>query len=505
MTGLLFNSDGGSGALYAFEPPISSEQLCRVVNSLEGTQVDTFIQCVSDGSFVAYGTQVGEIYGKNMTEFENENFRRWSQNILGLLDAGKDPLDIWSARTHGLGMQFWAGLRMNDIHKDWVDRWPSLRTQWELERPHVAIGKDMPDRYKNRYPDNSFTWAFDFTQQEVRDLKFGLIEEICLNYDVDGFEMDFLSHPMYFRRNEEITGMPLLTGFVRRIRDRMDEIGRQKGRKLTLCARVLPSIALCEEIGLDVRTWIEEGLVDILAPSTRGYLDVSADIRNFVSLAEGSTCIIAGGITDLWVRHYEGRNPPRASIEMMRAAAASLWHQGVSRIHVFNYDCHATGIQHHNTVDTLIDTEAAPLFSREEYSILTEIGEPGTVEGKDKHYCVTRDMNDRTSQEGGDMQLPADITKDKGAETFQLILGDDMENAARQEALKDVELIVTLTAHGKSSIELVLNGKSVEYRRERATLFCEDPPVRQGLNQLEIGVKDGPVRVEGIELKILYR
>jgi len=111
---------------------------------------------------------------------------------------------------------------------------------------------------------------------------------MCANYDVDGFEMDFLSHPMYFKRGQESEGMPLLTGLVRRIRTRMDEIEQEKGRKLTLAARVPPSIAMCEQFGMDVRTWIQEGLVNVVVPVTRGYLDMNANIRGFVELASGT-------------------------------------------------------------------------------------------------------------------------------------------------------------------------------------------------------------------------
>ncbi|MCY3775295.1 MAG: hypothetical protein OXH11_04885, partial [Candidatus Aminicenantes bacterium] len=257
MARLYLNSDGGSGALYANGPPITADQVCRVVNELEGTQVDVFIQCASYGTYVLYDTQVGEVYGRGMTEFENPNFRRLAHNVLGLLEQGTDPLEIWAARTHELGKEFWASLRMNDIHKDWVERWPSKRGRWERERPHVAIGKDVPDRYVSLYG-RGFSYAFDYAQQEVRDLKFGLVEEIGRDYDVDGIELDFLSHPMVFKKGQEEAGMPIMTGFVRRIRNRLDEIGHRKGRRITLMVRVLPTMALNREIGCDVVTWIRE-------------------------------------------------------------------------------------------------------------------------------------------------------------------------------------------------------------------------------------------------------
>ncbi len=513
MAGLLFNSDGGSGALYAFEPPITPNQLCRVINSLEGTGVDTFIQSVSMVGFVTYGTKIGELYGKGMVEFENENFRRLAQNVIGLLDEGKDPLEIWSARTHELGMNFWPSLRMNDIHKDWVERWPSLRTRWELERPHLAIGKAMPDRYRNRYPNHTFTWALDYAQKEVREYKFALIDEICRNYDVDGLEMDFLSHPIYFKQNEEASGATLLTEFVRQVRKRMDEIGEQKGKKLTLCARVLPDIKTCEKIGIDILSWIEEELVDVIAPSTRGCLDVSADIRNFVAQAKESSCIIAGSISDIMVSQYQKKEPPRASIEMMRATTAALWHQGVECIHLFNFDCGATGIQHHNTVDSLIDAETLPLFSEEEYTILTEIGAPEKIKRKDKHYYITCDMSDLTVEEGGEMQLPSLIARGSDPKTFQLIIGDKLESVQKNKSLKAINLVITLekTAQIPSSNDITfrLNNHPLALRTEGNTLLSNDPPFRKGANQLEIGLKDAAateqIRINGIELLIQFR
>ena len=150
--------------------------------------------------------------------------------------AAPEPADRGVEACHAQRMEVWASLRMNDIHKDWVEMWPSLRSPWELARPHVKIGAQSTDYYRRRWPrtgqpSNGFTWAFDYALAEVRDLKFSLIEEMCAQYDVDGFEMDFLSSPIYFKRGEVQRGMPQLTQFVRRVRQRLDEIGQQKGRQ----------------------------------------------------------------------------------------------------------------------------------------------------------------------------------------------------------------------------------------------------------------------------------
>jgi hypothetical protein len=114
-----------------------------------------------------------------------------------------------------------------------------------------------------------------------------------------------------------------MNDFVRQVRTRLDEAGQTKGRKLTLMARVLPSLELNRKIGLDVSTWIREGWVDMIAPSTRGYLDISADLTPFVELARTAGVQVSGGLSDLYVRDYTGRKTGRASIEMLRAAAAA--------------------------------------------------------------------------------------------------------------------------------------------------------------------------------------
>ena len=509
---LYLNSDGGSGALYANGPPITPDQVCRVVNELEGTQVDVFIQCASYGTYVLYDTKVGEVYGRGMAEFENPNFRRLAHNVLGLLERGTDPLEIWAARTRELGMEFWASLRMNDIHKDWVERWPSKRGRWERERPHVAIGKDVPDRYVSVYGRN-FSYAFDYARQEVRDLKFGLVEEICRDYDVDGIELDFLSHPMYFKKGREEAGVPIMTGFVRRMRNRLEEIGRQKGRRLTLMVRVLPTLGLNREIGFDVMTWIREELVDMVAPATRGYLDMTPDLSSFVEAARGTRVQVVGGISDLYVTDYTGSKTGRASPEMMRAAAQSFWGQGVSGLHLFNFDTHASGIQRHSAVNSLIDTSRHPLLSPEERQMLMEIGDPELISRKDKHYFITRDMAARTPEEGGEMQLPVDLTEGQ-AENFRLFVGDDVEAARRDGVLESLSLVVGLSGYSRwdDDLRMELNGRGLRGGMGSRELRFVNAPVRQGLNEMTIRLgRRGesrplePVRVQGVEVFIDYR
>ena len=101
----------------------------------------------------------------------------------------------------------------------------------------------------------------------------------------------------------------VLTQMVRDARKMLDETARKKGRKkLILGARVGPSLATdpgpfvypgennvqqpvvngsCKNLGLDVKTWIAEKLVDYLCPSLWGNTGVPKT-REFAVLARGT-------------------------------------------------------------------------------------------------------------------------------------------------------------------------------------------------------------------------
>ncbi len=511
---ILLNSDGGDAALMAFEPPISPQQLNRAVNEIEGTQVDVFIECIqwSDEQML-YPTKVTEVYAKaisedHKTDFKNNpGIRRWAQNVDSLLEDGKDPLEIWARRSHEAGMQFWPSLRMNDIHKDSVERWPSFRSQWERERPHIRLGREVPDRYLKRAerpgkPSDGESWAMNYALEEVRNRKLAIIEEVCTNYDIDGFELDFLSHPYYFKGGEEAAGIPLMTEFVSQVRSLMNQIGEQKGRKLTLLVRVPPSIDMCGEIGFDVKTWIREELVDILSPATRGYLDMNSDWASFVELAKGTKVEISGGLSDLYVRDYTGRKTGRASIEMMRAAAATAWQEGVTSIHLFNYDCHASG-----------KGKPGTLFNPSELQALREIGDPEKIARKDKHYYVTRDMGGRTAEAGGEMQLPTEITESNQTRELSFTVGDDVESAQKAGVLESTSLLLALEGYDRwdDDLRVELNGQQLRGVSKEGALRFEDVHPEQGGNRLAVTLRSrpasrqDPIRIQGVELLIDYR
>jgi len=496
---ILFNTDGGAAAFYRFQPDTIADGLEFLINDLDGTQVDVFMPCFQHGDDdFWFPTRVAQYFGQyhdgKFLERE-KHFKQAAENIRALIDEEVNPMVVWTEQAHRRGMQCWPSMRMNDIHKDHADIWPSLLSKWEKEN-NVRIGADLPDHYKDSRL--SYTWAMDYGLKQVRDHKFAVIEEICRDYDVDGFEMDFMRAPYLFRNGQRDRVTPLITGFVRRVRNRLNEIGQVRGRRMALAVRVPPTRAKATMIGLDVSTWIREGLVDVVVPMDAGYLDMNADVADFVSLAEGTGCRIYGGLEMNVIDYIKSG---KASAPMLRAAACGFYQEGAAGIYLFNYDAHSPSLP----------------FLPEHKQVLREIGDPQLLAGTDKHYIVTRDMRRQTSEEtwppmhkvGGEMQLPATLTS---GDTLQLrfTIGDDLKAARESGALEALTMRIGIKDHEPSrEVDVELNGEAAGRPKfEGGLLVFDDPPLQQGRNLLKISQtgETGPsVRVELAEVLVRYK
>ena len=150
---------------------------------------------------------------------------------------------------------------------------------------------------------------------------------------------------------------------------------------------------------------------------------------------------------------------------MFRAAAAKLWHAGVDAIHVFNYDCHCTGIQHH-AVEEHIGLDDVPLFNPDEYRILTEIGDREGIARKDKHYVVAHDVDRRSG--GADEPLPVDLAEPGQAAEIDLIVADDLDGARSEGALAAWSSGSPWTATGREATGCAWSSTTGRWHARRA-------------------------------------
>jgi hypothetical protein len=303
-------------------------------SELANSQVDTLFYCTnrSGVGVFSHQTAIGEIFTRRDD--------RYVDNLVpDLLARGTDPLRLMIAwgRQHDREV-FWS-LRMNDTHDGWGepgnftdDRHYGI-SAFRRAHPEYLLGGT------GRKPKYGLWTALNYALAPVREFIFRMIEEVCRNYDVDGIECDFLRHETFFPSTA--AGEPCtdaeraaMTGLLRRVRTLLDEVSVSRGKPLLLAVRTPDSADLAHDLGLDLRGWMAEGLVDLLAVSCYYRLTPWAET---VELGRRHGVPVFACLSDSRLKLPSGTpDPLRQTVESLRGRALTAWQEGVAGIHMFN-------------------------------------------------------------------------------------------------------------------------------------------------------------------------
>ena len=475
---LLFYNDGRHEYMYCYDPPMRIEDAWAPVDEIAGTAVDTLVLGFGVGSSVFHNTQVGEIWGKRLDVLPLVHDWRAYENIMSLIDRGLDPLTLLIDRAHEKGLEFFGSLRLSQGGDPREVDIPDI-SQFAIDHPELCL------KGRGKY-------NFNFVHPEVRAERFALIEETVNRYDVDGFELDWVFNPIYFEDDEVEQNTPILIEYMREIRRTVEKAARNRGRPIALGARVLPVLSGNLAAGLDVPTWIREGLLDFVAPNF--YIDHQMDSDNpfewLVDLARPTECQVYPPLQ----YRVESAGEYAASVEHYRAGAASYWSRGADGIYVpwFNWPIGA-----------------------EQRQILSEIHDPDLLTEKTKHYVVRR-LHEEAASYGYTAQLPLELTvgMDVPGQRLKFFLADDLE---RGYTCLKLRLVGSTSL---DSMTVSLNGKTVspelcrrtEHRYFYTWLEYSLPRglLHRGYNELGLALHTRPhnlkaqVSLESVELVVTY-
>ena len=476
---------------------------------LAGTQVDTICWSVLGicGDAPVYDSKVQPIFGDAHGGVQ-ARYPHYAPNVKALIETGHGPLRIVTDFAHQNGMEAFASIRMNDIH-DAFPQWADMKTLWKQEHPEflVKTGAKSP-------PHRGYVSSQDYVHREVRDRKFEIIAEVCERYDIDGVELDYMRHPCLF--SSVAQGMPakkeeveVMTSFMRRIRKRMDEIAAERKRPLLLAARVPDSFVLSLKVGLDVKTWFKEDLVDLL------FLG-GCKTPFSLPLAEVTRVAHEYGVPVYpCMNWYFFRDTPLID-EFREGASAMAQHW---------FDAGADGVYLWNLGTSFLHLRGQALIDarRKWYGCLKDIGDPSTLERKDKLYLVDRLNYPRAAFHSCKPKVPLPFALKQGAvKQFPIEIGDDIEAASRAGALGECQLRmkfkgpvqkhaprVRLNGEALAGGELIpLDAKKAEYWMH---FSLSAPPLKKRTNVLEASLAGGgkatvePVELRRVRLSVKYK
>ncbi len=495
---IMYNDDGCDTRPFATPEAFLALRL----KQLAGTQVDTICYCTGGGGlFWAHVPKVGEAIGEFVPDNAEPYVKDLCSGLRALEKLGTDPLAEAVKFGHGQGMETFWSCRMNNIEDSFA---PWSRSRWKREHPGYLMGAPEDwDKYEMTDP-RKWWCALDFAVPEVRAHLLRIFEDVFTRYDIDGVEMDWFRHPRFFREtNEDRSVTPehlaMMNDFVRGVRALADRAAAQRGRPLLVSCRVPLSAERCRFIGLDVNTWLDEDLVDILEMGgDLGPMAMAPQLRSMVELAHkyhvpAMANICGSGLQPAHAYHTK---------EAWYGAAMNAWQAGVDGIYTFN----------------LFPTEPVEQYNR--------IGSPDTLKGLDKIYAIDpiepRDFwgFDRAALVVPD-RLPITLAPNTGVKAILPVGEDIAANAPEGRTPHAVLRIrVSLAAQG-DQVRITLNGADLGMATPEDTLapaaapawFQMTPPpqdVYPGDNVLEVRfetahVGDNPIVMDRLELNVTYQ
>jgi len=322
---IIMNNDGNDArGIKEGEPKTPEAFLARRTTALAGSQVDAIFYCT--GVFNLYTHKSDE------TELRGHSDRQQVDWAWELTKQGTDSLTLITDFGHKHGVEVFWSMRMNDTH-DSGDN--ALLCQWKQEHPEYLMGKKG-----DKFPHGGRRWsAVNYALPEVRDKVFRILQDVCSRYDVDGIELDFFRHPVYFK--PQMTGDPvtqehcdMMTDLLRRVRAMTVDVAAKRGRPMLIAVRVPDSLGFAKGIGLDIERWLHDDLADILVGTCYFHFE---PWENFVVLGKKYdtpvyACLSASRI----VSAKEPESNPEGTTSIWHGEAAAAWKAGVNGIYTFN-------------------------------------------------------------------------------------------------------------------------------------------------------------------------
>jgi len=470
----IYFNDARHYYLFVFDPPMRLEDAWRPVDEVSGTAVDTFIYGVSRGDTgLFFPSEVGMRFGADLQPFQNAyEWRSW-ENMESLIARGLDPLTVLIDRAHEKNMEFFASLRLGS--------------------------------YGGMNPEHSVAnGGRGFLHPEVRDHQYAQLVELATRYAVDGVELDFAAAPggdtFCLSPEDAPQEVSVLTNFVR---DVAAMVRQRPGNPGQVGVRVYPAQELNEHAGLEVDTWLREGLVDFVVPMAYScfVLDANMPIDWIVAAAHEKEIPVYGMLQPYYDNGQRSNTKvAHATPAMMRAAAANFWHAGVDGLYTWFMPW--------------------PLGEPERL-ILSEIGDPDLVQEGDKHYFLRR-RAENPGRFDYQAHLPLEIPTADPQKRYEIpfTVADNSANDRIQHARLKLNITNLVTL---DHLEVSLNGNLLPattcrydmrpydtYTGQWLTFDLAGMSLQQGANILAIALSGRPteftgsVVVEDVEIIIEY-
>ncbi len=364
----------------------TAQELHDIVCEVRGTAVTTYAVkvCEYDNKNFYVGNKKGIDWSQIDFLSFGEKWRDYQEaaNILRAMhDAGQPAFKTYIDACRDMGIRCTATFRMNDWHgPEPLDMKGSADISfWVKQHPQFAVREPATGRIMR---------LADFRHQQVRDYRLEVLKEILTDFDFDGVELDFMRSCWYFspdyvrssfgfilpQRFDELA--PCLTDFICKVRDFLDDLGKQRGREMTLGCRVPDRPETARGIGFDVPAWIRAARLTYICPSGYQGMSIQLPAERWKAMCAGTDCgvypmICPGFCTERFGQGFY-------ETPFYAAAAQNHYYGGADGASIFNHFC--PPLKHYGSIP----------MNAESISV---IGSPQEAQKAPQHYYFNHELD----------------------------------------------------------------------------------------------------------------
>ena len=313
------------------------EKLRRAIDIYRDTDFSRIYFEAGSGDSLNYFSKIGisPPHG-SLADLTRESERTSWLSWRAFRDQDIDPFGVVLDHAHDIGLEFHGGYRVSGFHYpppyDHAIQGPSF----------FKFHQELRGTGRNGQPSPRISYTFPETQRFV----LSILREITTTFPVDGISLQFNRRlPVVEYEPSLVAGFKaeygqdpfelderdarwlqyrsgVMTRFMRDVRKAMDDVGEETGRANRLGVSAVVTNSRDENLyyGLDMDTWVKEGLVDTLIPYSSNpnfnsndpsWEDVR-DAEYWVLLTKGTSTKLALNIMPRQMRpeEYRGRVAP---------------------------------------------------------------------------------------------------------------------------------------------------------------------------------------------------
>lgn len=187
---------------------------------------------------------------------------------------------------------------------------------------------------------------FDYRFPEYRAFRLRMIKELIRNYEIDGFEMDFMRWHKIFTacRTTSAERLQIMTDFIKEIRTALDQETAKDGRPRHLIAKIPAWTTSHDSMGIDLKAWTDAG-VTIFNLSASYYTVQDPDIAEIKAQIPDTpvyyelyhtVCVAPTDANPYFVNQGIGVMR-RTTVEQLYTTALLAYEMGADGISLFNF------------------------------------------------------------------------------------------------------------------------------------------------------------------------